>query len=273
MKLGEVNRLKVARERDFGLYLTDGEEDVLLPQKYVPETVTEFIEVFLYTDSEDRIIATTLTPKLQLHECALLTIKDITKYGAFADWGLEKDLLIPFREQMGKMQKDEEHIIYLFLDERTDRLVGSAKLEKFLNKKPSFEEGESVDLLIGRKTDLGFEVVIDNTNLGLIFHNEIFQPLKMGDRIPGYVKRIRPDGKIDLTLQKLGYSQIKTVEDVILEALEKNQGMLMLTDKSSPEEIAAQLRISKKNFKKGVGALYKQKRILLKEDCITSGKV
>lgn len=273
MKLGQVNRLQVAREKDFGIFLTDGLEEVLLPKKYIPKTVNEFIEVFLYTDSEDRLIATTLIPKLQLHECAQLTIKDITKYGAFADWGLEKDLLIPFREQIGRMQKGEQHIIYLFLDKRTDRLVGSAKIKKFLNHKHSFEVGQSVNLLIGRKTDLAFEAVINNSNLGLIFHSEIFQPLKTGELIPGYVKGVRPDGKIDLTLQKIGYSQIKTVEQVILEALKKNQGTLKLTDSSSPEEIAAQLKTSKSSFKKAVGSLYKQKLILLKEDCICSKKV
>lgn len=268
MKLGKVNRLKVSRQTDFGIYLTDGNEEVLLPNKYVPENLTEFLEVFLYTDSEDRLIATTLMPKLQLHECALLTIKEVTKFGVFADWGLEKDLLIPFREQTGRLQEGKKHIIYLLMDEKTDRLIGSAKIEQFLKNSPSFKEGDPVNLLIGRKTDLGFEAVINNSNLGLIFHNEIFQPLKTGDRVPGHVKKIRSDGKIDLTLQKPGYSQIQSVEQVILDALNKNHGTLMLTDKSPPKEITAQLNISKNNFKKAVGALYKKKLIILKEDCI-----
>lgn len=269
MILGKINSLQFSHETDFGIYLTDGEDEVLLPNKCVPDTFSESLDVFLYTDSEDRLIATTRTPKIQLNECAYLTIKDTTNFGAFADWGLEKDLLIPNSEQFSKMEQGEKHVVYLFLDERTNRLAASAKLNKFLKKDPSYLDGEAVDLLIGRKTELGFESVINNSNLGLIFTDEIFQPLKTGDEITGYIKQVREDGKIDLSIVKPGYGKIKGMENTLIETLKKNDGKLMLTDKSSPEEIKKQLKMSKNNFKKTIGALYKKRLISLNENNIS----
>jgi hypothetical protein len=269
MILGKINRLQFSHETEFGIYLTDGDDEVLLPNKCVPDTFDEFLDVFLYTDSEDRLIATTRDPKIHLNECAYLTIKDTTSFGAFADWGLEKDLLIPNGEQFSKMEKGEKHVVYLYLDEKTDRLAASAKLNKFLREKPSYRNGEAVDLLIGRKTELGHEAVINNCNLGLIFTDEIFQPIKTGDRVTGYIKQVREDGKIDLSLVKLGYGKIEGMEKTVLDALKKNHGKLMLTDKSSPEEIKKQLKMSKSNFKKTIGALYKKRLISLNENSIS----
>ena len=245
---------------------------MLLPNKYIPQDVKEGdeIEVFVYKDSEDRPVATTLTPKIQRHDFAFLEVKDVNNYGAFLDWGLEKDLMVPFFEQAVKMEAGKSYVVYLFLDQETDRLVATSKVEDFLEDEDiELEEGQEVDLLVYKKTDLGYKVIINNLFEGLIYHNEIFQPVQIGDKLKGYIKTLREDKKIDVILQKTGYKNIiEPNSEKILEAIKKHDGFLPLNDKSSPDEIYKSLGMSKKVFKKAIGALYKQKVIIIEKDGI-----
>ena len=270
--LGKVNSLYFFKETIFGVFLRDvgSDEEVLLPNKYVPKDLKlgDSIDVFLYTDSEDRIVATTLTPKISLHEIAVLEVKDVTRFGSFLDWGLEKDLFLPFAEQEGRVQKGDKVTVCLYLDERTDRLFASAKIKGFSNRDITVREGDEVDLLVGGESDLGYQVVINNTYIGLVFFDKIFRPLQKGDEIKGFIEKIRDDGKIDVSLQKRGYSQVIDSQDLLLRKLQENGGVLYLTDKSDPEVIIQELLMSKKVFKKCLGALYKQRKIKIETDCI-----
>lgn len=272
LSLGTVNTLSLFKKTVFGIFLkdADGDQEVLLPNKYVPKeyTLGDSIDVFLYTDSEDRIVATTLTPKIFLHEIAVLQVKDVTKFGSFLDWGLEKDLFLPFAEQDGRVQKGDKVTVCLRLDERTDRLFASAKIKNHLNQNISVKEGDEVDLLIGRKSELGYQVVINNRYIGLLFFNKVFQQLRIGDTIKGFIEKVRDDGKIDVSLQKKGYVQVVDSLDLLLKKLQANKGVLYLTDKSDPKQIANELFMSKKVFKKCVGALYKQRKIKIESDSI-----
>ena len=273
MIIGKKNKLLINRRTDNGFYLVDEDEnEVLLPNKYIPQEAKEGdeIEVFVYKDSEDRPVATTLTPKIQRHEFAFLEVKDVNNYGAFLDWGLEKDLMVPFFEQAVKMESGKGYVVYLFLDQETDRLVATSKVEDFLEDEDvELEEGQEVDLLVFKKTDLGYKVIINNLFEGLIYHNEIFQPVQIGDALKGYIKTLREDKKIDVILQKTGYKNIiEPNSEKILNAIQQNDGFLPLNDKSSPEEIYTTLGMSKKVFKKAIGALYKQKVILIKNNGI-----
>jgi predicted RNA-binding protein (virulence factor B family) len=270
--LGKVNCLYVLKKTIYGIFLKDPDSDqeVLLPNKYVPRDldVGDSIDVFLYTDSEDRIVATTLTPKISLDGIAVLEVKDVTKFGSFLDWGLEKDLFLPFAEQDGRVQKGDKVTVCLCLDERTDRLFASAKIKGFSNRDITVKEGDEVDLLIGGASDLGYQVVINNTYLGLVFYNKIFRPLSKGERIKGFIEKVRDDGKIDVSLQKKGYIQVVDSQDLLLRKLQENNGVLYLTDKSDPEAIVQELLMSKKVFKKCLGALYKQRKIKIELDRI-----
>lgn len=265
LKVGQLNKLKVVRGTSVGFYLSDEEEnDVLLPIKYIPEnlSVGDEIDVFIYRDSEDRIIATTLEPFVKLNEYALLKVKAVTKIGAFLDWGLEKDLFVPFREQNQKLKDGDYTVIYLYLDEATDRLVGSCKVNKYFEKEDiDLEPGQEVSLLVFEKTDLGFNCIINNKYKGLVYQNEIFQRLAWGDIVTGYVKTIREDKRIDLSLQKPGIDSIEPNANKILQRLKLIGGVLNLGDKSEPIEILSELEMSKKVFKKAIGNLYKQKLI------------
>lgn len=254
----------------FFLKGANSDQEVLLPNKYVPKDLGlgDSLEVFLYTDSEDRIVATTLTPKIFLYEIAILEVKDITKFGSFLDWGLEKDLFLPFSEQDGKVQKGDKVTVRLCLDEKTNRLFASAKIKNFSNQEITVKEGDEVNLLIGKKSDLGYQVVINNTYIGLIFSNKIFQPLHKGDAIKGFIEQIRDDGKIDVSLQKKGYTQVVDSQETLLKKLQENGGILYLTDKSDPKLIAQELLMSKAVFKKCVGALYRQRKIKIEENRI-----
>lgn len=266
IEIGKFNRLEVLKTTKHGMYVGDEIEEILLPNKYIPDglKVGDLIDVFIYTDSEDRMIATTLIPKIQVGEFAYLKVKDIGKIGAFMDWGLEKDLLIPFKEQLDRMQKGRSYLVYMYLDEVTDRLVGSSHLNKFLERENiNIEEGQEVDLLIGNKTDMGYQAIINNHYRGLLFENEIFKEVVPGDKVKGYVKKIREDNKIDLTLEKQGFKHIDVYADRILSSLSANKGFLSLHDKSNPEEIKRELQMSKKNFKKAIGTLYKKRLISL----------
>lgn len=271
IEIGKYNTLRAARRTPHGMVLQDEEgDDVLLPNKYVPESLEPGapIDVFVYTDSNDWPVATTRRPLAVVGEVAYLQAKEITPIGAFMDWGLEKDLFVPFSEQSQKMTTGRYYFVYLYLDEQTDRVAASSKLSKYLSKEaPGLKEGQEVQLLIGPQTELGFTAFIDNRYHGLLYKSEYFQPLSPGMRTRGYVKLVRPDGKIDLSLQPQGYLQAVPLQaEQILEALKKNNGFLPLTDKSEPEEIAALLKMSKKAFKKAVGALYKQGRIRLEDN-------
>ena len=271
--LGEYNSLKIVRQTDNGVYLTDEENsgEVLLPNKFVPETwdVGDVIQVFIFKDSEDRITATTDKPLIKLNEFACLQVRDVNDFGAFLNWGLDKDLLVPFKEQPGKMIPGNRYIVHLYLDEQTNRLAASARYQKFLQKQfIRLQAGEAVDLLIDDQTELGINVIINNRYRGLIYQNEIFEKLRRGDRRKGYVKLVRPDGKIDVTLQKTGYAKIEPNGEKILAQLKANHGYLLLTDKSDPDDIAEALKMSKKTFKKAIGTLYKQRLIRLEEDGI-----
>lgn len=270
--LGKINSLRVLRNTSYGMFLgDDDDQDVLLPGKYVPKglDIDQTIDVFLYTDSEDRIVATTLTPEILLDQFAVLEVKEITKIGAFLDWGLEKDLLLPFSEQQGQLEKGDKVTVCLCLDEKTNRLFASAKINERTHKKLSVQEGEEVDLLVDRQSDLGWQVVINDRHIGLLFFDKIFRPLKKGDRVKGFIENIREDGKIDVSLQKQGYSQVVDSQAHLLKKLQENNGVLHLTDKSDAELISQQLEMSKKVFKKCVGALYKQRKIKIESDCIT----
>lgn len=267
LKIGEHNELKALRETSVGFYLGDEEgNDVLLPNKYVPETfaVDDMLEVYLYKDSEDRIIATTLAPRIQLNSFASLKAVAVDRVGAFFDMGLEKDLLVPFKEQNGRITVGEWYIVYLYLDEETDRLVGSTKWSAFCEKEDvELDKHQKVRLIIGEKTDLGRNVLIDMKYKGLIYENEIFKEIHSGDRVIGYVKEVRSDNKIDVSLQEEGHGNVTAGAQELLDYLEEHNGFMKLTDKSSPEQIKSTVQMSKKTFKRALGALYKQRLVTL----------
>ncbi len=270
---GKINRLKIIKRATFGLYLGEGSgEEVLLPNKFCTEEMKpeQEIEVFVFRDSEGRKVASTQSPKILINEFSRLQVTSVTDVGAFMDWGMDKDLLVPFREQKQKMEEGRWYIVYLNLDQKTDRLYASNRVERFLqNEKINLGEGEEVSLLVWQKTDLGYSVIINHAHKGLIYENEIFRELSVGEPLTGYVKKIREDRKIDISLQAEGYRNYShTSIDLILSHLSKNDGFLKLSDKSSPDEIYAALGISKKVFKKSIGALYKQKRIDILPDGI-----
>lgn len=268
IKIGIYNKLRILRQTSVGLYLGDESgENVLLPNKYCPESfkIEDKMEVFVYLDYAERKVATNITPKIFLNEFALLQVITVADVGVFMNWGMEKDLMVPFREQRQKMVEGRWYIVYLDIDKKTDRLYASNKIEKFLqNEILTLEEGEEVTLLILQKTDLGFSVIVNNAHKGLIFENEIFKKLNIGDKLNGFVKKIREDNKIDISIHPIGYDNFNDTNcKLIYCALEENKGFLAVTDKSSPDEIYLQFGISKKAFKKSIGALYKQRKITI----------
>ena len=259
MEIGKNHTLKVAREVDFGLYLTNGEEDILLPMKYVPSdtNIGDEIEVFVYVDSLGRPIAVTAQPLAKVGDIASLEVKQVSSVGAFMDIGLEKDLMVPFKEQGQRMETGRRYVVKVLLDFKTNRMIGTTKIGPFLSThEDELEEGDKVDILIWQETNLGFKVVVNKTYQGLVFHNEIFDHVEIGDERSGYVKAIREDGKLDISLQKQGYEAVKDMSQVVLDKI-RVTGSLALGDKSSPEEIKYKLGMSKKNFKKILGGLYK----------------
>ncbi|MGL5273603.1 MAG: CvfB family protein [Phocaeicola sp.] len=272
VKLGKYNQLEVVKEVDFGVYL-DGFDDgeILLPTRYVPEDcqVGDIVNVFIYLDIEERIIATTLHPRVQVDEFACLEVAWVNEYGAFLDWGLMKDLFVPFREQKMKMSKGRSYVIHVHIDEESYRIVGSAKVERYLSKEmPTYQPGEEVNILIWQKTDLGFKAIVENQFSGLLYQNEIFQYLETGMQLKAYIKEVRPDGKIDLILQKVGIAQVGDFADTLHTYLKENNGFCPLHDKSEPEAIYDLFEVSKKVFKKAVGDLYKKRIISLEADGI-----
>nr|WP_299381845.1 S1-like domain-containing RNA-binding protein [Allomuricauda sp.] len=270
--LGNYNTLKVLRSTRIGLFLGDGEgTEVLLPNKYVPEDfqIDMDLEVFCYLDGSERPIATTLKPLITRNTFAYLKVAQVGAYGAFMDWGLEKHLLVPFREQLARMEEGKRYIVHCYMDEETFRLTGSSRINRFLsNDGFNMEVNSEVDLLVSRKTPLGWEVIIDNQYKGLVFKSDVFKPISKGDQLKGYIKQVRPDMKIDVSLQPIGAKMLEPTANFILEKLQEHQGFLGLHDKSSPEEIQDQLHLSKKSFKKAIGTLYKERKIIIKDDGI-----
>ena len=269
LALGRTNRLTVVRFAEHGAYLSGGPEDILLPAKLVPKglKIGDEIDVFVYLDSEERLVATTETPLAQVGDFAWLQVAWVNNFGAFLDWGLLKDLFVPFREQKMKMQKDRSYLVHVHLDPETYRIMASAKVERYLSTDyPPYHGGDEVELLIWQKTDLGFKAIVDNKYAGLLFDDEIFRPLRSGDRVTAYVKQVRPDGKIDLSLQKKGQRAVVDFSDILLQHLQTNGGRTPLGDKSPAEEIYAVFGVSKKVFKKAVGDLYKRHLITIEPD-------
>jgi len=267
-ELGKYNRLKINRFVDFGAYV-DGEElgEILVPLKYIPEDLVEDdeIDVFVHLDGEERYVATTEDVKAQVGECALMEITAVSDHGAFADWGLVKNLFIPFREQKFKLIVGDKAIIYVYVDEITNRLAGTTKIESYIKfDSSSFREKERVKVLVYRKTPSGYLAIIENRCLGMIYQNEIFTQIRVGDRVTAYIKKIRDDLKIDLTLQEEGYNKVVDFSDELYDYLLEHKET-DLNDKSSPEAIKNKFGVSKKVFKKAVGKLYKLKKILLAE--------
>jgi len=268
MQIGQLNTLTVTKKVDFGVYLDGGTYgEILLPKKWVPKDTEaqDKIEVFIYFDSEDRLIATTMKPYASLHTFAPLKVVEVNQVGAFLDWGLEKDLLVPRAEQHRSMEPNKRYLVYIKQDHE-GRLVGSSKIDRYLDKtEPQFKPGEEVDLLIAQTTELGTKVIINHTHWGLVYAQDIFKSLAYGEKIRGYIKMIRPDGKIDVVLRKVGGDGVRELAEDILSELNNNGGFLALNDKSSPEAIKQAFGESKKSFKNALGYLYKQKRITFTE--------
>ncbi len=271
IRLGKRNQLTVLREVDFGVYLDGGDiGDVLLPKRYVPNEckVGDVVDVFLYLDSEERLIATTEHPLVEVGQFAYLEVKWINQFGAFLDWGLMKDLFCPFKEQKMRMQQGKKYVVYCYIDTLTSRIVASAKVEKFFSKEPPlYQVGDTVEVMIQQKTDLGFKVIVEGRYGGLIYQNELFRDIHTGDILSAYVKTIRPDGKLDITLQHQGMQHVVDFSEQLYLYLQKDEnGFCPYHDKSPAEDIYSVFKVSKKTFKKAVGDLYKRNIIVLKPD-------
>ena len=272
IELGKYNQLEVVKEVDFGLYLDGGDDgEILLPARYVPEgtKVGDMLNVFIYLYNEERLVATTLDPYAQVGQFAYLEVAWVNQYGAFLNWGLMKDLFVPFREQKMKMQVGRKYIVHVHLDDESYRIMASAKVEHFLSEEtPEYEIGEEVDILVWQHTDLGYKAIIDNKFSGLLYENEIFQPISIGMQLKAFIKQVREDGKIDLELQQGGMKKVKDFSETLLAYIKEQRGFIRFTDKSDAEQIYKTFGVSKKTFKKAVGDLYKQRLIVLEPNGI-----
>ncbi|RMZ51030.1 GntR family transcriptional regulator [Flavobacteriaceae bacterium PRS1] len=270
--IGEYNTLTILREKEPGLFLSDKENnEVLLPNRYVPKEfkIWDKLEVFVYLDNEERLVAVTDKPYITKGEFAVLRCNQVSEYGAFLDWGMVKELFCPFKEQAFKMKKGGWYLVHCYLDDKTDRLVASSKTKKFLsNQELTVREFEEVDLIVSHPSEIGMNVIVNKKHLGLIFNDSIFQDLSVGDKLKGIVKKIRKDNKLDIALGQVGYRNIEPNAETIMNELEDNSGFVNINDKSSPEAIKETFQMSKKSFKKAIGSLYKQKLITIKEDGI-----
>lgn len=272
--VGRYNSLQVVKHTDFGLYLDGGADgEILLPNRYIPKgvphEVEDWLNVFVYLDSEDKLLATTEKPKVQVGEFASLKVVEVNSIGIFLDWGLPKDLLLPFSEEKRQLRAGEYCIVHVFLDRRTRRITASAKIDRYLDKTPAkYQEGQAVQILVAGQTDLGFNAVIENAHWGLIHKNEVFKFLRSGMRETAYIKEVRADGKIALSLQPAGQQAVAGLQGQILEALRAAGGQLPLSDRTAPEVIAQRFGVSKGNFKKAIGALYKAGTIVIEEEGI-----
>ena len=271
-EIGKINQLKVVKRVDFGLYLDGGDlGEILLPTRYVPEgsEIDDWLEVFIYLDSEDRLIATTQTPKVTVGECAVLEVVAVNRVGAFLDWGLPKDLLTPFSEQTERMEVGKSYVVFAFLDDIKDRITSTMRLDNHLYDKSAYFKAEQpVDLIIWDETELGYKAAINGTHSGLLYRSEVFRPLSYGDQAKGFIKSVREDGKIDLTLQLAPHATRSALSDRILKTLRDQGGVSMISDKSPPEEIYKTYKVSKGSYKKALGGLYRKKLIRIEKDRI-----
>lgn len=272
IQIGQYNTLEILRDTEPGLFLGDADgNEVLLPNRYVPEhfDLGDSLKVFVYLDNEERIIATTAEPYIKAGEFAVLRCNDVTKFGAFLDFGLVKELFCPFNEQAFPMKKGGWYLVRCFIDDVTERLVASSKTNRFIdNKELTVAEFDKVDLIVSHPSDLGMNVIVNNVHSGLIYKDNIFQDISVGDKLKGIVKKVRPGNKLDISLGEIGYRNIEPNADRIMQELQDGNGFIALTDKSNPEKIKSLLQMSKKTFKKAIGTLYRQKLIELKEDGI-----
>lgn len=273
IKVGQINHLEVVRKADFGVFLDAGDYGTtLLPNRFVPEGVEvgDMVDAFLYFDSDSQIVATTETPIAQVGEWGLMQIEGVNSTGAFANWGIKgKDLLIPFSEQRARFTEGQNVLVYVYTDRASGRIVGTTKFNKLLDKTtPKYARNQQVDLIIAERSDLGYKAIVEGEHWGMIFKSDVFGKLFIGKKLKGYIKNIREDGKIDLALQKVGVAKMDDLSERILDLLEKKGGFLPLNDKSSPEAIFAAFRTSKGTFKKSIGGLYKQGKIVIEKEGI-----
>jgi hypothetical protein len=270
IQIGKNNRLTVLRKTDVGFFLGDDtQQEVLLPESFIKadHQIGQLLDVFVYTDAENRLICSTSEPYAQLGDYVYLRVTSTTEFGAFLDWGLEKDLFVSYSEQKFKMEQDEFYVVHIYLDEKTNRLAASSRIDNFVsNDNINLVAGQEVDLLVYEESPLGFSAIINNTFKGLIYHNDIYQDVFIGDELKGFVKTIRPDKLVDLSFQKSGFKNVLDSTEVVMEAINENNGFLNLHDKSTPEEISIRLSMSKATFKKAIGILYRHKKILIKTD-------
>ncbi len=272
VKIGKYNTLKIVKDLDFGVYLDGGNgTEILLPARYVPKNVKpgDEVEVFIYHDNEGRLIATTAKPLAQVGEFQFMEVKSVNNTGAFLEWGLMKDLLVPFKEQKMPMREGKWYLVYVHVDHITGRIVASARIDKYLdNVIPDYSFNQEVDLLVAEDTEIGYKVIINNTHWGLVYHSEVFQRLEKGEHLKGYIKEVREDEKIDVSLTPLGYQKVEVIAKTILDSLKAQGGYVAVHDKSEPELIYSLFRCSKKAFKQAIGALYKQKIINIETEGI-----
>ena len=274
LRIGQFNHLAGTKQVDIGFYLDSGDDEwgeILLPNSQAPKdcSVDDDLDVFIYFDSEDRIIATTRRPYVMVGQFNLLRVVSLVKFGAFMDWGLSKDLLVPFGEQKIRLQANRSYIVHAFIDEGSGRIVGSTRINQFLNQVPAdYEVGQMVDLLVARETELGYTAIINDAHWGFLYHNEIFKDVRIGEKIRGYIQKLRDDGKIDLSLTRPGYEKVAGIAELILNQLAGNNGFLPITAKTSPEELSERFGVSKKSYKKALGSLYKKRLISIDPDGI-----
>ncbi len=272
MIIGTLNTLQVIKIVDFGVYLDGGDYgDILLPKRYAPNhlSIGDNIDVFIYSDSDDRLIATTEKPLAMVGECAWLKVKDVNRVGAFLDWGLPKDLLVPYNEQFVTMELGQSYAVCVLLDNDSNRIAASSRLHQFIeDESDDYKPRQAVNLLIIQQTDLGFKAVINHTHMGLLYHNDVFQTLRLGQKIKGYIKEVRDDGKINLSLQLPPEEIREELSESIVDFLKQQGGTITLTDKSPPEEIYKQFKVSKSNYKKALGLLYRQRIIVINKQQI-----
>ena len=273
IRLGDYNLMTVVKEVDFGVYLDGGEMgEILLPARYVPEGCKpgDELDVFLYLDNEERLVATTLRPLAKVGDFACLEVAWINRYGAFLNWGLMKDLFCPFREQKKTMEIGKSYVVHVHVDDDSYRIMASARVERYFSQeRPTYNSGDEVDLMIWQKTELGFKVIVDNKFPGLIYKDQIFKAVRTGDRMRGYIQEVRPDGKIDVSLQPAGRRQTEEFSDTLLNYIKDNGGRCALGDKSPAEDIYQEFGVSKKVFKKAVGDLYKKRLITIGDESLT----
>ena len=272
--IGRYNSLQVVKHTNFGLYLDGGADgEILLPNRYIPKDIPsedeDWLNVFVYLDSEDKLLATTEKPKVQVGEFASLKVLEVNSIGVFLDWGLPKDLLLPYSEEKRTLQAGDYCVVHVYLDKHTRRVTATARLDRYLDKTPaSYSVGQEVDLLVAEATDMGFKAIINNKHWGLIHKNEVFKFMRAGKQEKGFIKEIRTDGNISLSLQPVGEEAASSLNSKILSKLRDNNGVLPVSDKSDPQVISNLFGVSKGNFKKAIGALYKQGQIVIHADRI-----